>query len=296
MRMKKTNRGPHTPTLISLCIICILALIVQTGCSLAKVDSSGKESKDDVLCGVWVVSGKDGEGMDMSAFSSDNATRLLIYIENKNGERCTMSEVSGSIQSDLHENVVDGKSSSVCFGTLLVSPDHVTNARIYSIYQRTDGTRYAGNDLIPVTADLTPGESCTYTLESDKTAVSDGTTNSEAIKFQITFEVGRPSESVKVIELGKNNQILKTNTVDLTHPDAEADPAFCIEASSETAYVIIEDTSSGSDDEVTRTVYNRDNFSAENPYLYIIYQPNEDGLLISQALQITFDNSSLNRS
>jgi len=277
--------------LISICIICVLTIIVQTGCSLATVNSTGKESKDDVLCGVWVVSGKNNESTDMNAFSADGANRLLFYRVNKDGESYAMSEASGSfILADLHGNAYGftGKSSSEYFGTLLVSPDHETNARIYSIYQRPDGTRYAGNDLIPVTADLTPGESSTYTLKSDKTAVSDGTTVSEAIQFQITFEAHRPSESVKVIELGKNNQILKTDTIDLAHPDAEADSAFCIEASAETAYVIVEETGTGSDDVVTRTVYNRDNFSAENPYLYIIYQPNEDGLLHPQSLQITF--------
>jgi len=291
MKMTKKNRGLHMSALISICIICMLTIIMQTGCTLATVNSTGKVSKDDVLCGVWVVSGKDSEGMDMSAFRSEDANTLLFYHVNKDGESYTTSETSGSaIQSDLHCNVDGdtGKSSSEYFGTLRVSPDHVTNARIYSIYQRPDGTRYAGNDLIPVTANLAPGESSTYTLKSDNSAVSDGTTTSEAIKFQITFEIGRPSESVKVIELGKNNQILKNDSVDLAHPDAEADSAFCIEASAETAYVIIEDTSSGSDDEVTRTVYNRDNFSAENPYLYIIYQPNEDGLLHTQSLQITF--------
>ena len=288
MKMKKNNSCSHKPALITMCILCLSAIIVLSGCSLAKADSTGKESKDDMLCGVWIVSGKDSGSTDMNGFSADDANRLILYCDNSSGESCTMSEANGSIQAELHANVLNGKSSSEYFGTLLVSPDHETNARIYSIYQRPDGTRYAGNDLIPVTADLTPGESSTYTLKSDKTAVSDGTTVSEAIQFQITFEAHRPSESVKVIELGKNNQILKTDTIDLAHPDAEADSAFCIEASAETAYVIVEETGTGSDDVVTRTVYNRDNFSAENPYLYIIYQPNEDGLLHPQSLQITF--------
>lgn len=78
MRMKKDNRGPHKSALISICIICMLTIIMQAGCSLAKVNSTGKESKDDVLCGAWVVSGKDGEGMDMNAFSAKDANTLLI--------------------------------------------------------------------------------------------------------------------------------------------------------------------------------------------------------------------------
>lgn len=288
MKTKKNNRRLHKPALIAICILCMLTIIVQTGCALAKVDYTGKESKDDVLCGVWIVSGKDDGSTDMNAFSAVGANRLLLYIERKDGESYSMSEISGSIQAALQENMVNGKSFYEYFGTLLVSPDHETNAQIYSIYQRPDGTRYAGKDLIPVTADLTPGQSSTYTLESDKTAVSDGTANSGAIKFHISFEAHSPSESVKVIELGKNNQILKTNTVDLAHPDLEAESAFCIDASAETAYIIVEETSTGSDDEVTRTVYNRDNFSADNPYLHTIYPQNEGGLLTAQSLQITF--------
>jgi len=288
MKTKKNNRDPHKPALITVCILCMLTIIIQTGCSLAKTNSTGKESKDDVLCGVWIVSGKDSGSTDMNGYSADDANRLLYYCENEDGESITMSE--SSIQSDLHCNVDEntGKSSSEYFGTLRVSPDHVTNARIYSIYQRPNGTRYAGNDLIPVTADLTIGESCTYTLESDKIAGSDGTTNLETIKFQITFEAYRPSGSVKVIELGKNNQILKTDTIDLNHPGADSESAFTVEASSETEYVIVEETGTGSDGEISRTVYNRDNFSADNPYLYIICQENADGLLISQSLQIAF--------
>jgi len=288
MKTKKSNSGPNKPALVLMIILCLSSIIVLSGCSLAKADSTGKESKDDVLCGVWIVSGKDSGSMDMNGFSADSANRLLFYYENEDGESITMSE--SSIQSDLHCNVDEntGKSSSEYFGTLWVSPDHVTNARIYSIYQRPDGKRYAGNDLIPVTANLTIGESCMYTLESNKIAGSIGTTDSEAIKFQITFEARRPSGSVKVIELGTNNQILKTDTIDLNHPDAESESAFTVEASAETEYVIIEETGTGSDGEISRTVYNRDNFSADNPYLYIIYQENADGLLLSQSLQITF--------
>jgi len=273
-----------------MCILCLSAIIALSGCSLAKVDSTGKESKDDVLCGVWIVSGKDSGSTDMNGFSADDANSLLFYRVNKDGESYTASETSGSIQSDLHTNFDEdtGKTTSEYFGTLWVSPDHVTNARIYSIYQRPDGTRYAGNDLIPVTADLTLGESCTYTLESDRTAVSDGTTAAEAIKFQISFEARRPSDRVKVIELGTNNQILKTDTIGLNHPNADSEAAFTVEASAGTQYVIVEEKGSGSDDDVTRTVYNRDDFSADNPYLYTIYLGNADGLLLSQSLQITF--------
>jgi len=288
MKTKKSNRNPYKPVLITVCILCMLTIIIQTGCSLAKADSTGKESKDDVLCGVWIVSDKDSGSMDMDGFSAEGANRLLLYHENKDGEGYTMSESSGSIKSELHVNVLNGKSTSEYFGTLWVSPDHVTNARIYSIYQRPDGTRYAGNDLIPVTADLTLGESCTYTLESDRTAVSDGTTAAEAIKFQISFEARRPSDRVKVIELGTNNQILKTDTIGLNHPNADSEAAFTVEASAGTQYVIVEEKGSGSDDDVTRTVYNRDDFSADNPYLYTIYLGNADGLLLSQSLQITF--------
>src|SRR5665647_1778494 len=100
MRMKKNNKRPHKLTHLSLCIICMLTIIIQTGCSLAKVDSTGKESKNDVLCGVWVVSGKDSEGMDMNAFNAKHANTLLFYRVNKDGESYTMSE--SRMQSDLH--------------------------------------------------------------------------------------------------------------------------------------------------------------------------------------------------
>ena len=290
MRMKKNSKRPHELVLLSICIICMLAIFIPTGCSLARVDSTGKESKDDVLCGVWVVSGKDSEGLDMNAFSSEDANTLLLYRVNKDGESYTMSEVSGSIQSDLQsyfdENT--GKTSSDFFGTLLVSPDQVTNARIYSIYQRPDGTRYAGKDPIPVTVDPSADELCLYTLKSDKTAVSDGTANSESINFQITFKAHSPSGSVKVFELGTNNQILKTNAIDLSHPDAEAASAFKIEASAKTDYVIVEEAGTDPNGEVTRTVYSRDSFSSDNPYLHTIYQATADGLLNLQSLQITF--------
>ena len=292
MRMMKSNNLPHKLALLSLCIICMLFIIMQTGCSLAKVDSTGKESEDDVLCGVWIVSGKDGEGTDMSAFSAKDANTLFLYLVNKDGESYTMSEVSGSIQSDLQSycDASTGKTSSDYFGTLLVSPDRVTDARIYSIYQRPDGTRYAGRDLIPVTVDPSADELCMYTLESDKTAVSDGTTNTEAIKFQITFKVGRPTESVKVIEFGTNNHILKTNTIDLSHPDAEAEfeSAFNIEASAMTESLIVEEEGTDKDGEVTRTIYSRDNYSSDNPYMHTIYQADTNGLLIMQSLRITF--------
>lgn len=288
MKMKKNNSCSHKPALITMCILCLSAIIVLSGCSLAKADSTGKESKDDMLCGVWIVSGKDSGSTDMNGFSADDANRLILYCDNSSGESCTMSEANGSIQAELHANVVNGKSTSEYFGTLWVTPDHVINARIYSIYQCPDGTRYAGNDMIPVTANLTTGQSTTYILKSDRTAVSDGTTAAEAIKFQISFEARRPSDSVKVIELGNNNQILKNDTIDLNHPDAESESAFTVDASAETEYVIIEEAGIGSDGGISRTVYNRDDFSADNPYLYTIYLGNADGLLILQSLQITF--------
>lgn len=135
MRMKKNSKRPHELALLSIFIICMLAIIMQTGCSLAKVDSTGIESKDDVLCGVWVVSEKDSEGLDMNAFSSEDANTLLLYRVNKDGESYTMSEVSGSIQSDLQSyfDANTGKTSSDYFGTLLVSPDQVTMAPIISV-------------------------------------------------------------------------------------------------------------------------------------------------------------------
>src|SRR5665647_469790 len=119
MRMKKNNKQPHKLALLSVCIICMLTIIMETGCSLATVNSTGKESKDDVLCGVWVVSGKNNESTDMNAFSAEGANRLLFYRVNKDGESYSMSEASGSfILADLHGNAYGftGKSSSEYFG------------------------------------------------------------------------------------------------------------------------------------------------------------------------------------
>ena len=91
MKTKKSNSGPNKPALVLMIILCLSSIIVLSGCSLAKADSTGKESKDDVLCGVWIVSGKDSGSMDMNGFSADSANRLLFYYENEDGESIIMS-------------------------------------------------------------------------------------------------------------------------------------------------------------------------------------------------------------
>lgn len=285
--MMKMNKHTSRLWILSFCCLYILTAALS-GCSLARVNAAGKESKDDTLCGVWVVSGKDTGHTDPDGFSAMDANTLLFYQEETNGEFISHSEVSGAFDSSLQGKTNNGKSSAEYFGTLYVTESLLTDARIYSIYQRTDGSRYAGSDVVPVSVNLAVDESYSCTLDSPVTAVTDGTTRPEPISFMITFAVHKIPGSISVVELGEDNQVIQRSVLDLDHPDLSVDFPYHIEASVEAEYVIIEEAVSGSKENVGRMIYSRDNFAADNPFLYTFYMPDENDLLIPQTIEIAF--------
>lgn len=288
MMIMKMNKYTGRLWVMSFCCLYILTAALS-GCSLARVNAAGKESKDDTLCGVWVVSGKDTGHTDPDGFSAKDANTLLFYQDITDGEIISHSEVSGAFESSLQGRTDNGKSSAEYFGTLYVKESQIAYARIYSIYQRTDGTRYAGSDVLPVSVNLAAGESYSCTLDSPVTAVMDGTTRPEPINFVITFEVHKIPGSVSVVQLGEDNQVLRRSDLDLDHPDSSGDLPYHVEVSAEIEYVIIEEVVSGSKENVGRMIYSRDNFAADNPFLYTFYMSDENQLLIPQTIEIAFE-------
>jgi len=273
-------------------LVCVsLAFLTLAGCSLARTDEPAGSGSDH-LCGIWVVSDPNLRTED--GFNENDAD----YIGISDVEKTSVFTRGNMVLVRSGEEMDDDSASNFSVtGALYLDSAGDSSEYMYSVYERPDGTHYTGicfsNEWHPDFR--TPTLMSTEVTETVSFEGSE--TLSSGTEFILSLEMRDVCTGASIIEMDKDNLVLKTTVLDLNHPAAAGDYEYEIEAMPETAMIIVEETSASgevTDDEtvvspkIYRTIYSRSDESGELPLTHIIGVQGDGEVLVPYRLHIIF--------
>ena len=291
-----------------LLMVCLLA-----GCSLARTDTPGNTGTDR-LCGIWVVSDTSICYDNPEGFEDDGANYICIERltstasdgqSDLNSESDSNKESSSSTTTSAEEtnitcgnifltkyvqNTDDAANSTLSVtGALYLSSDKVCDEYMIPIYQRPDGTHYRGTFLVNTWYADNRNPTPLSFASTETFSTSEGETRSDKIEITIAYEVRDACTDARIIEMDKDNLVIRTTALDLDQPAITGSSEYEITTLPETKYVIVEESSGeGTSAKIYRTIYCRSEESGSLPAIHIIAVPGENEVLIPQKLQVRF--------
>lgn len=287
---------------------CLLA-----GCSLARTDKP-ENTGTDRLCGVWVVSDTSICYSNPEGFEDEGANYIGVEgltdaasdrESDSNGASDSNKESSSSTTASAEEpNITcgnifltkyvqntddDANSTLSVTGALYLSSDKVCDEYMIPIYQRPDGTHYRGTFLANTWYADNRNPTPLSFASTETISTSEGVSRSNKIEITIAYEVRDACTDARIIEMDKDNLVIRTTALDLDHPAITVSSEYEITTLAATTFVIVEESSGeGTSAKIYRTIYCRSEESEELPVTHILAVPGENEVLIPQKLQIRF--------
>lgn len=286
-----------------------------SGCSLAREDLQEAEKAQERICGVLVTVGdlraQLEEDMDLEGrtFSSMRELEEAIAATAEVKAEGTLTEDGGYVFAgvpghflgvfekedeegpythfandgsfadvEAHTKVSDTGTEREMKAVVMAPPDLREPVYMNPVYQRGDGTVYVelsgGGFLVGGTRE--EGEVYTQTFTSKETRNINGKEEEDLLELTVSCEVRYPVETVRVLEMSAENELLGTQVL-----SREMEEAALHER---TAYVIVEEERA--DGTLERSLYDCGKKAEEESLNHTIYYPGEDGLLCPVELRL----------
>jgi len=297
---------------------CLAALILLTGCQLAREEGAGDNSGDrligvlvtgaylDPTSGQVFVDGRDsryrgrlyatlktrsltdsrGEAFSKQEYVFDTVEGISYFAAaytGAGGDHSYISSGGDEAISDAHTSMHygDDEDKTTLEGTIYLSSKHPGGVSfINPVYQSPDGSVYAisGNGF---SADIrSEGLHYSQTLEETTTITENGKSKSNSILIKISFAVMNPPEKIVVVQMDDAN----TTVSSAEYVPGELPSVITPEAG--VAYIIVEahKRDHAGVSFVSRTLYDKSNQAIDTFY------SRDDGVCIKQWTQLRWSN------